>query len=160
MNQSGVIAEILRQVSDSEVYSGYTLGGHGTMRSFDLLESRENAGGTTWEVIAVDWDASITPEFQKPYPEYPDWSENGTWHYGIPTYLIVEHNGEYVTRTFAFSEAADPASEDFWREVERVLSGQRSDVAVTVHHTSPAMFYDRETGEIYSVSTQPSQAAQ
>ena len=109
----------------------------------------------TVEVFLVDWGAQALDEslFQPKGGMTVD--ENGFWGFGLPDYLILVHNGEYVTKTAMLKTDAQPYASAFPKEVRQLLTSSSS--AISQWSTHPAIFYDRAAGELYAVSTHPAQ---
>lgn len=81
--------------------------------------------------------------------------EDGIWYRGYPEYLIVEHDGENVTGSFVMMENdCFPGDETFTNDLNNRLAA-----GITVHTTRAAVFYDRVTGEIYAVHSNPALSA-
>lgn len=110
--------------------------------------------GKTVELFRVTWGA-------KPAADAGLETEaDGLWRFPQETWLVVEHNGEYVTRSFAmFDGDVRPGDEAFASSIQEILTGLRSDIPVTMHTTHPAIFYDRTAEKLYAVSTRPAQMA-
>ena len=78
---------------------------------------------------------------------------NGFWRFGMLEYLVLVHNGEYVTETAMMRTEIPPDGPGFAEDVRRIMAS--GGAAVTHWQSHPAIFYDRAAEEIYYVSTQP-----
>ena len=111
------------------------------------------ASQDTVEVFLVDWGArAMDTSLFTPVGGMRD-DGNGFWRFGMAEYLVLVHNGEYVTETALMRTEIPPDGPGFLADVQRLLTNGGS--AVTHWESHWALFYDRTTEEIYSVSTQP-----
>ena len=110
--------------------------------------------GKTVELFCVVWGAMPAADAGL------ETESDGLWHFPQETWLVVEHNGEYVTRSFVMVDSdAQPGDVAFADDVQEILTGLRSDIPVTTHTTHPAIFYDRTAEKLYAVSSRPNQTA-
>ncbi len=84
---------------------------------------------------------------------------DGYWE-GNRAWLAVEHDGETVIRTAVMLDSGDvPGDATFTSDLEAILNGLNGHTPVMIHTTHPAIFYDRASGQLYAVHTQPAQPA-
>ena len=115
-----------------------------------LVYTEEEADGLTAEVFEADW--GISKDIALPWMPI---GAGGRWE-GNRAWLVVEHSGASVTRSFVMLDSgAEPGVDTFASDLRFILSGLSGSTPVTTHDTHPAIFYDRGTEELYAVSTQP-----
>jgi len=123
---------------------------------FDWVYTYPEENGKELLVFLTDWSIAIENE-QPTSLAGGMYVENGRWYWGYPVYLIVEHNGDYVTRTFVMMENdCFPGDETFTNDLNNRLANPSG---ITVHSTHPAIYYDSATGKLVAMHTSPNQSA-